>query len=35
VGEESWYEFDYETQEAVIFVPGETKPLSEYIAGKE
>ena len=31
VGEESWYEFDYETQEAVIFVPGESKPLPEFI----
>jgi hypothetical protein len=30
-GEESWYEFDYATQEAVIFVPGESKPLPEYI----
>ena len=30
-GEESWYEFDYATQEAVIFVPGESKPLPEFI----
>jgi len=30
-GEESWYKFDYATQEAVIFVPGETKPLPEFI----
>ncbi len=34
-GEESWYEFDYESQEAVIFVPGETKPLPEYITTKD
>ncbi len=31
-GEESWYEFDFSTQEAVVFVPGESKPLPEYIA---
>ena len=30
-GEESWYEFDYATQEAVIFVPGESKPLPEFM----
>ena len=30
-GTESWHEFDYATQEAVIFVPGETKPLPEFI----
>jgi len=30
-GGESWYEFDYATQEAVIFVPGESKPLPEFI----
>jgi hypothetical protein len=30
-GEDSWYEFDYGSQEAVIFVPGESKPLPEYI----
>ena len=30
-GEESWYEFDYENQEAVILVPGESKPLPDYI----
>ena len=30
-GEGSWYEFEYSTQEAVIFVPGESKPLPEYI----
>jgi hypothetical protein len=34
-GEGSWHEFDYATQEAVIFVPGESKALPEYIAGKE
>ncbi len=33
-GEESWYEFDYATQEAVVFVPGESKPLPEYIEGQ-
>ena len=33
-GEQSWYEFDYGTQEAVIFVPGESQPLPEFIAGK-
>jgi hypothetical protein len=30
-GEQSWYEFDYGTQEVVIFVPGESKPLPEYV----
>jgi hypothetical protein len=30
-GEDSWYEFDYFTQEAVIFVPGETMTLKEYL----
>jgi hypothetical protein len=30
-GEQSWYEFDYAAQESVIFVPGESKPLPEYI----
>ena len=34
-GEESWYEFDHETQEAVIYIPGDSKPLSEYIAEQE
>ena len=33
-GEESWYEFDYATQEAVVFVPGESKPLPEFVAGQ-
>ena len=33
-GEDSWHEFDYDTQEAVIFVPGESKPLPEYVAGQ-
>jgi hypothetical protein len=32
--EESWYEFDYGTQEAVIFVPSESKPLPEYVTGQ-
>lgn len=31
-GENAWYEFDYMTQEAVIYVPGETTPLPEYVA---
>jgi hypothetical protein len=26
-GDEAWYVFDYSTQEAVILVPGETRPL--------
>ena len=30
-GDESWYEFDYATQEAVIFVPGESEPLPEFV----
>jgi hypothetical protein len=34
-GEESWYEFDYATQEAVIFMPGESKPLPEFVANQE
>ena len=33
-GEDSWYEFDYATQEAVILVPGESKPLPEYVRGR-
>lgn len=33
-GEDSWYEFDYATQDAIIFMPGKSKPLPEYIAGK-
>jgi hypothetical protein len=33
-GDESWYEFDYATQEAVIFVPGESKPLPDFVAGQ-
>ncbi len=31
-GEGAWYEFAYETQEAVIFVPQEQIPLLEYLA---
>ena len=31
-GEEAWYEFDYATQEAVIFVPGTETPLNEWSA---
>jgi len=29
---ESWYEFDYSTQEAVIYVAGKTMPIADYIA---
>jgi hypothetical protein len=29
---ESWYEFDYENQEAVIYVADKTIPLVEYCA---
>ena len=29
-GEDAWYEFDYETQEAVIFIPDKVIPLREY-----
>jgi len=29
-GRGSWYEFDYETQEAVIFIPKKPMPLDEY-----
>lgn len=29
-GENSWYEFDYGSQEAVIYVPGATVPLGEW-----
>jgi len=29
-GEKSWYEFDYCTQEAVIFVPEKEIPLPDY-----
>jgi len=34
-GEGSWYEFDYATQEAVIYIPGESCLLPNYIAGEE
>ena len=34
-GDDSWHEFDYGTQEAIIFVPSESRPLPEYIAGKK
>lgn len=33
-GDNSWYEFDYATQECVVFVPGESMPLPEYIGQK-
>lgn len=29
-GAESWYEFDYSTQEAVIYIPGHTVPLVDW-----
>lgn len=29
-GEGSWYEFDYEQQDVLIYVPGEAVPLSEW-----
>lgn len=29
-GEKSWYDFDYFSQEAVIYVPSETVPLAEF-----
>lgn len=29
-GDGAWYEFDYGTQEAVIYVAGDSKPLTEY-----
>ena len=33
-GDDSWHEFDYATQEAVIFVPGESQPLPEFMASR-
>jgi len=30
-GEGAWYEFDYGEQNAIIYVPGEKKPLSDFI----
>ena len=33
-GEGAWHEFDYGTQEAVIFVPGESQPLPEYVRAR-
>lgn len=32
-GPPAWHEFDYETQEAVIYVETGTKPLKEFIEG--
>lgn len=29
--EDSWYDFDYSTQEAVIFVPGEVVPMEGWV----
>ncbi len=34
-GENAHYEFDYETQEAVILVPAELVPLPEWLAKQE
>jgi hypothetical protein len=31
-GENSWYEFDYSSQEAIIFVPGSSTPINEWAA---
>lgn len=31
-GPDSWYAFDYDTQEAVIYVPAEKVPLAEWKA---
>jgi len=31
-GEGAWYQFDFGSQEAVIFAPGESRPLPEFIA---
>lgn len=33
-GDSSWYEFDYETQECVIYAPGRVVGLSEYQKGR-
>lgn len=33
-GENSWHEFDYMSQEAVIYVPGDSKPIAEYIGAR-
>lgn len=29
-GPESWHEFNYDTQEALVFVPGRVMPLAEW-----
>lgn len=34
-GENSWHEFDYTTQEAVIFIPGESKPIAEFVKDED
>lgn len=30
-GDDSWYEFDYSSQEAVIFVPDTVQPITDWI----
>ena len=30
-GSDSWYEFDYENQEAVVYIPGDQITLADYI----
>lgn len=34
-GEGAWYEFDYSSQEAVIFVPAEVVPLTNLMNGDQ
>ena len=34
-GDGAYYRFDYETQEAVIFAPESTTPLTDYMAQQE
>lgn len=31
-GEGAWHEFDYEAQDALIYIPAKTVPISEWIA---
>lgn len=31
----AWYEFDYDTQEAVIFIPVDRVPLADWAAGRK
>lgn len=30
-GDEAWHEFDYDTQDALIYAPDKTVPLAEYM----